>query len=169
MGIRDGELWFGFNRLIGRSVITTQNRLEIASQGSVLVLMNHVSGLITLSRSFSCLIISCIVDLPWSVLWGVGIRSTPFYLIGCTVLVSVTIGRYTSLKLAGAIHGTVGSQKNRSTLLFSLPRLLRTFFGFSSYNFKNGSLHATQAKSPENTYNTSPGKPYLYHHQKRHG
>ena len=91
-------------------MITTQNRLEIASQGSVLVLMNHVSRLITLSRSFSCLIIPCIVDLvdlPSSVLWGVGIRSTPFYLLGCTVLVSSTIGRYTSVEPAGAVHGTL--------------------------------------------------------------
>ena len=38
--------------------------------------------------------------------WEVGIRSTQFYLLRCTVLVSVTIGRYTSLKRAGAIHGT---------------------------------------------------------------
>ena len=37
------------------------------------------------------------------VFWEVGIRSNPFYLLGCTALVSVIVGRFTSMEPARAI------------------------------------------------------------------
>ena len=61
--------------------------------------------------------------------WGVGIRSTPFYLLRCTVLVSGTIGPHTWLQLV-----PLGSDRFKGLRAFGYITKKEVYYGLSYCN-----------------------------------